>query len=721
MSVTLPSPLFVIQDPLQQAIIDKDTGEWLAAGVVSYFSDPEFTTPKDVYEVSNAPDGTYYFSNVGSVLTLSSIGTFVDIDGNNFIPMLFPWSGTVLAPGNFEPYYITVYSAAGVLQFTITGYPYNGYSQGSTSLGSQESPNQILNPQFSQVLFPTASEFTYPVSGADSIQFAPNWFMDVSGSGTVKVLQQPLSVATPSSAPYSIRFTTSSDVTCSVVQRFYLSPRMFEATTIAGYFEAAAPTGVSQLLTMNYIDSTPTTYTIASGTTENDGSYTAIKGAVAIDGTTNANAPGSSGYVDISVALNANSIISLTSFQVISVPDTDTTPDFIQLSVPYQEGQLLGYWQPKLAYKPIPSYLVGWDFPLNPTQPNGEGGGLGNLGANNKSNYIWDQTILFASQNNTLIYDRNSVTSGLNIASSTTTSAFALIQYIPAVQAQALLSQKNAISLKGFIYSGSGTLTATASLYWTSGALPSLVGPNYNSLVTSVSSSGIPTVDAAWNVVPNINLGNNPSITLTTTNTEFTLSGYDASGTTVPQDTVTYMAIVIAVSPIEISQRVCFDYVGLFGGDIATRPAPQTPDEVLRECRYYYESTYPIGVAVGTAATYAGAITQNVSTALVPQTFGIVYSVQKYQVPTFHLYTPVSGVTDDITVVANVNGTLTPQDFAVSSYWTTNYVSSGSHSTASVCGISYIAANNNTLNSTGTPSDRFYYYHWSADARLGVI
>ncbi len=42
-----PNPLFFAMQPLQQVIFDKDDGELLAAGIVSYFSDPQFTTPKD--------------------------------------------------------------------------------------------------------------------------------------------------------------------------------------------------------------------------------------------------------------------------------------------------------------------------------------------------------------------------------------------------------------------------------------------------------------------------------------------------------------------------------------------------------------------------------------------------------------------------------------------------------------------------------------------------
>ena len=84
--MAIASPLYYAQFPLQEAIFDKDTGDALAAGIIQYFSDPQFTVPKDVFEQSNAPDGSFIYTNLGSVLTLSSIGTFVDPNGQNFIP-----------------------------------------------------------------------------------------------------------------------------------------------------------------------------------------------------------------------------------------------------------------------------------------------------------------------------------------------------------------------------------------------------------------------------------------------------------------------------------------------------------------------------------------------------------------------------------------------------------------------------------------------------------
>jgi len=61
--------------------------------------------------------------------------------------------------------------------------------------------------------------------------------------------------------------------------------------------------------------------------------------------------------------------------------------------VPRQIDHLFHYYKPLLAYKPIPSALIGWDFPTNPAQF-GVTGSTGAIGAN-KSAYAWDQTILF--------------------------------------------------------------------------------------------------------------------------------------------------------------------------------------------------------------------------------------------------------------------------------------------------------------------------------------
>lgn len=120
--------------PLQESFFDKDTGLALAAGTVSFFSDPGYTTPKNVYQYTN---GTLFpILGVNGVMTLSSIGTFVDGSGSNVIPFLWPYQGDPLTPSDplvSQPYYIKVKNSAGVEQFTVDNWPPNVQAASSTS------------------------------------------------------------------------------------------------------------------------------------------------------------------------------------------------------------------------------------------------------------------------------------------------------------------------------------------------------------------------------------------------------------------------------------------------------------------------------------------------------------------------------------------------------------------------------------------------------------
>jgi hypothetical protein len=61
------------------------------------------------------------------------------------------------------------------------------------------------------------------------------------------------------------------------------------------------------------------------------------------------------------------------------------------------------------------------------------------------------------------------------------------------------------------------------------------------------------------------------------------------------------MAIVVAFDTLTAALvSLTLDYISLVPGLIPTRPAPQTPDQVLRECQYYFERSYAPNVATGT-------------------------------------------------------------------------------------------------------------------------
>lgn len=147
-----PASTYVYSPPLEQQLWDKDLNVPLAAGVVSFYSDDGHTIPKDVY-IAGA---TVPYTNVGSELTLSSIGTFVYL-GSNFVPFLWPFEGDPSSPPDplvSEPYYIKVVSEDGVEQFTVDNWPPNVSESSSSSGGVTEVVQQHFTA--SGVYTPTA-------------------------------------------------------------------------------------------------------------------------------------------------------------------------------------------------------------------------------------------------------------------------------------------------------------------------------------------------------------------------------------------------------------------------------------------------------------------------------------------------------------------------------------------------------------------------------------
>ncbi len=724
----IPDPKYIAMFPLQEVIHDKDTGELLAAGTVRFWSDPQWTVPKDVYQQSQTSSGTYVFTNMGNVITLNSIGAMADNNGTDIIPFLYPYDDD----GALELYFIQVYSAGGVRQFTREGWPPSMLTNITpTSNGETVTANELTNPQFIEVLFGSPAAYVFNVVGTNTeTQIAPGWFIQTSGSGSVTV-QQIATAETdiPSQPPYLLDIQGSAGVTTlNLVQRLTASPRLLSGRFVAGYFVARTQGGTASIpLTLNYIPSNTgaTPAVIATGSTTGGTDFEAIKGNVAIVGAPNADtAP--TGYVDISLSIPSNTHIQVSSFQILGTPALlDNTsldlPGFIQLSTPQQINDLFYYYKPKLIYKPIPSYLVGWDFPLNPAQPLGSTVAVTATTAN-KSHYVWDQTIIFQTVDSSIDVLRSTTTGGLQIHAALGTS-FAIIQYLPQAQAREILSQHNAIQIQGAI--NTGTLNGTVSMYWTTDAsLPDIKTPTFNSLVSSITAGVPATTNGTWNKVARNTLSNPATFTLTTTNQSYDFVGFDDTASS-GKTTATFFAIVIAFDTMTLDSSVTIDYCSLVGGDIATRPAPQTYQAVLSDCQYYYETSYapvfisgyPSGTVPGTASSYLGAVITTQPKGGAGGSFNIRYLTEKRVIPSNQVYAPVSGAANFVTYAANVSGTITPID-VIFSNWTGTYLT---HSTASTKSADYFAANGDPLNPTANQTDSFLFYHWTSNAQLGVI
>jgi len=132
---------YVIAPNLQCYFVDKDTGLPLAGGQINTFTNNTRSVRKPLYTLT--PSGSdFTYTALDNPLILSAVGTIVDGNGNDIVP----YYDTEDEEGNPENYYIEVFSAGGVLQFTRFAWPNVG-SSGSSSANAF-GYNFVRNPQF---------------------------------------------------------------------------------------------------------------------------------------------------------------------------------------------------------------------------------------------------------------------------------------------------------------------------------------------------------------------------------------------------------------------------------------------------------------------------------------------------------------------------------------------------------------------------------------------
>lgn len=135
------NPQYIPLYQLQQYFVDKATGAPLSGGKVYFYSDVNRTIPKTVYELSSTT-GTYTYVPLPNPIILSSVGTPVDVNGNDIVIYAFPFD----AFGNPELYYVVVQDADGRPQFTREAVPNSG--SGSTPGNDANLFNYVPNGQF---------------------------------------------------------------------------------------------------------------------------------------------------------------------------------------------------------------------------------------------------------------------------------------------------------------------------------------------------------------------------------------------------------------------------------------------------------------------------------------------------------------------------------------------------------------------------------------------
>lgn len=604
------SPLYVTATDLCEVFIDKDTGLPLAGGQIQFWVDGARTTPKLVYQLSgdptNSQGGGYAYAALPNPITLSGTGTIQDTSGNNTSVYYYPYD----ALGNLELYYIVVLNANGVVQFTREAWP--NIVMDDTSAQNIVSNNQVSNPQFIQVSFDTTTGLTLEVSGSgvNTYQIAPGWQLQAtySGTGTITVQQTELEGDDnyPTNPPYWLTITSTAAVTKLIlIQTFELNPGLWAQTSNGndGWLSATIALAPGSGAVMSYVpgvgDPTELLNAVNNTVTPNTFSNSVQLPLSVNTGST----------ISLEIDLLVNQTVSLSSVQVVTMNENAGRIPYVQDSSEKQIAQLYSYYESGLMYKPAKSYLVGWDFPLNPAQL-GSSGAI--TGGADKSSYAWDQTIIYAAVVNSITYSREP-SGALRLTAAASTSC-AVIQYLPAAEARKILNNEVSVMVSA-VTNNPTPLSCAVSLWYTTSAgnLPDAVVAK-KSIVSSLSANGMPLTlnqpsSGSWAQVPR-DSGFDALFSLTTSTSDPVTPGFNRYGFngwnmhgSPDADAATFFAIVVGVGQLPVGQYIDINSISLVPGSIPTIPAAQSATEVLLECQRYYWQTYEPGVAPGTTTS----------------------------------------------------------------------------------------------------------------------
>ena len=607
-------------------------------------------------------------------------------------------------------------------------YEVNNYSPGSGGSSPIDtvafaSSNQITNPQFTDISFNPPFSLS-SVTNPDPIEIGAGWFLQLTGTGSVSLDRLALNnqTETPSNAPYALRINASGwDEGGVVLRQRFNQNGMLWANQIVSAAITARIQGLPQTITASLVDSNGTTVGTMINAEPVNGQWSEIKDYDDIAPPSNPDLPPAA-YVDYILRLPSSGDIYITSLQLV-VQDLPFKPSFEQDSVERQIDHMFHYYKKPLEYKQIPSYLTGWDFHLNPAQEFGFSVPSAAIGAN-KSRYIWDQTIAFQSVDNSIGFSRG-VDAGLLVASAVQTQ-FALVQYLPATIARELLDNNLCVNVSALTSAANG-VPLTVSLWYTNdAALPDIKDGSNNSLVTALDPQGFPNIgNGLWQQVPR-RIGRANAIVRPASAdgfNDYPFSGWSRVGGTAI-NTATYFAIVVGVGSLPAANSVTFNSIGMYAGTIPTRPAPQTPDEVRRECSYYYQTSYQANIIPGTPSSGGFLASQpgvvgSTNDGFIPTSFSVQFRVPMYRPPsTFKMYAASSGTFNRFSSLLVRSGSATPlQDTIISGSWI-QYLSG---STA----VSFLATSSAATGLVPHTVTTNYVegviaFNWVADSRLGT-
>lgn len=729
------NPLYVPLFNIEEVILDKDTGLPLSGGVVKFFRDSQRATNKTVYQISGTSP-LYTFVPIGNEFTLGISGTFVDLNGNPFVPYAYPYA----ADGSVDLYWVTVESEGGVAQFTREAVPYLG-SGGVAPSERSNTENELSNPQFVEVSFSTDSgAVTLNLTGSNTVTpIAPGWDLVTSGTGTVVLERlEPTAINIDTNPPYSLKLEASSGLgaTITLRQRLMNSPSLLRGGYVSGFLLARVISGGATPISMTYAPSSGTATTVISSTNvSTDGAYHPIVGNASI--IQQVNTAASTGYVDINIIIPTDRQIAITSLQVVGASYSIDVP-FDEQSSARQKDHLFHYYENNLLTKPPINLLTGWNFPLNPYQISF----TGTPTVTTQTTYVADQTILHQLAGATLKVAKAAITEGeglqVTAITGTPNNQFALIQYIDPATIRPYWQNALSSMVRARLFRAVGSATTVRfkmRLIYSLSGLPAQISSTEP--IASWASTD-PTFSANWTAIVPLN---DPVYTLpnsfATDGDGFPSFAFDRFELPVSNNVNMTLGIVIYTldnldDTVGEEESIIFDKVSLVPGLFAADAMPETFDESLRKCQYYYEHSYNVpqipstGIVTDNGQKFSlQTLFQNPGPWSYLASFDLQYEQVKRVAPTLRFYSPTSATAGLVEIGLFYNGVFpgasagsNPSNIAIDP-GVPNWVEVGKTQDRVT-----MYCNNTSTNigqtGTGGGTSCILLWHYEADARLGV-
>ncbi len=522
--------------------------------------------------------------------------------------------------------------------------------------------NQMTNPQFSIVNFNTPFILTN-VTDPDPIEVGPGWFLVLEGTGNVTLEVTPLNAAleNPTNAPYALHVELSGNWTGNPTlrQRFSQNGMLWSGKYVSSSVTARIQ-GSPQEISARLVDSMGTVLASVLSPVVVDSAFNEFSDYGLVPDTTNSDLPPAA-WVDYELLLPTDVDIYLTSFQVIASAIPTAFP-YEQDTIDRQDDHTWHYYRNDVVVKPKDTILTAWNFSLNPYQfvtPTV-------TTVVTQTDYIADQTILHQiSAGSSLQSGKASVADRecllIKAVAGQTVNQFALIQYVDASTIKPYWSYLLSSLARARIFTTHGTEVGIKMRLIYRASVP----PQISATEPIASWTGAdPTFAAGWTALAP---RNDPEYILP--NAYASGEGDDAfpafpfEAFEMPTMTNTNMSLGIVIyttgnidSSMGTEDSIAFDRISLVPNAFAVDSNPQTYDQVLSQCRYFFEKSYDVNVLAGSVSLLGvHTIQQNIGVSggnsgirLTNLYFDYLPKRVKPTNTRFAIYSPTTGAVDNV-------------------------------------------------------------------------